>query len=292
MSGGGGGGQPPAQTVQKTSPPDYAIPYYEQAAKAAQSLYTGAGPSYFPRSTTVPMSAATTQGLGSIENLATQGGVLTPAARNELLGTIQGRGVNPFLGQAVQAATAPIYDTFKQETIPQLQSIFARTGGTGGSAEGFGAERAATALGRGLAEKSGELAYRSAEQERQNQLNALNLAPTLDAARFADAQALLGVGAAREGQSQAELQSEIDKYNYEQNLPALRLNQYIAQLGGAAPGGTVMTNTYAKKGSPIMGALGGAAMGASAGSVFGPWGAGVGGALGGLGGLGSAQGWF
>ena len=288
----GGSPKTPATTTQVSAPPAYLEPFLQQTATEAQNIYKSGGPSYFPGSTVVPMSGATTTGLSNIENLATQGGTLTPAASQELLATIQGRGVNPFLAGAVQSATAPIYDRFRQETIPELQSIFARTGGTGGSAEGFGAERAATALGRGLAEQAGTLAYGSAEAERARQLAATQLAPQMDAARFADAQALLGVGGAREAQSAAELQAQLDKYNYEQNLPSLRLNQYIEQLKGGSQGGIVTGTATKAQGSPVLGALGGAAAGAAIGSVVPVIGTGVVAGIGGLAGFGSSQGWW
>jgi hypothetical protein len=279
------GEEPAPQTTTSTSePPAYLQPFLTQTATEAQKIYEAGGPSYYPGSTVVPMSSQTQQGLGQIQNLAMQGGQLTPAATQTLLSTIQGQGVNPFLGQAVQSATAPLYDEFNQNTIPMLQSIFARSGGTGGSAEGFGAERAATALGRGVAEQAGSLAYQSAEAERQRQLQATQLAPSMDAARYADAQAMLGVGGAYEAQSQAELQAQIDKYNYEQNLASMQLNQYIQQLtstGGSGYGITTNTQAAAPQGSAVGGILGATATGAGiGGSIGGAPGAGIGAAVG------------
>lgn len=293
----GGSSKQPTTTTQTTEPPAFIQPYLKDAAQQAQNLYRSGGPSYFPGQTVAPFAPATQQGLSTITNLATQGGQLTPAASSELLGTIQGRGINPFLGQAAQAATAPLFEQFQQETIPTLQSIFARSGGTGGSAEGFGAERAATALGRGVSEQAANLAYQSANQERQNQLNALALAPSLDAARYADANALLGVGAAQQGQTQAEIQAAMDKYNYEQNLPATQLNQYIAQITGAYPGSTTQQSSFTPHPVPSVassygsGVLG-SGMGALAGAPLGPFGIAAGGALGGLYGVSQGRGWF
>lgn len=290
----GGSSKPPATQTTTSEPPAYIAPYLKDAAGQAQQLYQSSSPSWFPGNTVAPMSDQTTQGLSQIQALAQKGGNLTPAANATLLKTIRGNNpVNPFLGQAVSAATAPIYDEFKHDTIPMLQSIFARSGGTGGSAEGFGADRAATALGRGLAEQAGTLAYNSAAQERQNQLNAVSLAPQMDAARYNDANALLGVGGAYDAQSQAQLQSQIDKYNYEQNLPALKLNQYIQQLQGGSQGGISTVTQANPQGSGALGILGGLATGASAGgAVGGPIGAAIGAGIGGWGSFGSQRGWF
>lgn len=298
----GGSSQQPTQTntIQSSEPPAFIQPYLKDAAQQAQGLYQGTSPSYYPGQAVAPFAPATTQGLTQIQNLATQGGNLTPAANAQLLQTIKGNGVNPFLAEAVKSANAPLYDQFKNETIPQLQSIFARSGGTGGSAEGFAAERAATALGRGLAENAGSLAYQSANQERQNQLNATALAPQMDAARYADANALLGVGATQQGQSQAEIQAAMDKYNYEQNLPAARLNQYIAQLTAAYPGSSINgTNSQftphpvPSAGASYASGVVGAGAGALGGfTVGGPYGAAIGGTLGGLYGVSQGRGWF
>lgn len=272
-----GGGKQPSTTTQTTEPPAYLQPYLKDTAAEAQKIYQGGGPTYYSGQTVAPFAPATTQGLNTITNLATQGGNLTPAANAELLKTINGGTVNPFLGDAVKSANAPLFDQFKNETIPMLQTIFARTGGTGGSAEGFGVDRAATALGRGTAEQAANLAYQSASAERQNQLNAVALAPQIDAARYNDANALLGVGAMQQGQTQDEIQAAIDKYNYEQNLPALRLNQYIQQLqaGGSGSGITTATGLQAK-GVNRTGAIIGGLLGGAAGAFGGPMGAAAG----------------
>lgn len=295
----GGSSKQPTTTTQVNEPPSYLVPYLQDTAKQAQGIYNSGGPDYYPGQTVAPFAPATQQGLEQITNLAQQGGNLTPAANAQLLSTINGtNSVNPFLAGAVQSANAPLYDQFKNETIPQLQTIFARTGGTGGSAEGFGAERAATALGRGMAENAGTLAYNSAEAERQRQLQAVSMAPQMDAARFGDANALLGVGATQQGQTQAEIQAAMDKYNYEQNLPSLRLNQYIQQLQGGASGGITTGVSRQAPGSSALGLFGGAAGGAASGAMIGTAvgspgiGTAIGAGLGGLYGLGSSNGWF
>lgn len=294
---GGSKPSPVTTTTQSNNPPAFIQPYLEDAAKQSQNLYQSGGPQYYPGQTVAPFSNQTQQGLTQTQNLATQGGQLLPAANNALLSTISGtNGLNPFLGSAVQSAAAPLFDQFNNQTIPGLQSIFARAGGTGGSAENAGFNQATTAFGRGLGEIGGSLAYQSAADERRNQLNAAVLAPQMDAARYADANKLLGVGSVYDAQNQANINADVAKYNYNQNLPALTLNQYIAQLtGDAGRYGTTtqQSSTTNPQGSPLLGVLGGAATGAVAGaSIAGPLGAAPGIGIGALAGLGSANGWF
>lgn len=291
----GGGQQAPTTTTQTSEPPAYQLPYLQQAAAAAQGIYNGGGPAYYPGQTVATPSAQTTQGLTNITNLAQQGGTLTPAANATLLSTIQGTGgINPFLADAVKSANAPLFDQFQNQTVPTLQSIFARAGGTGGSAENAGFDQATTALGRGVGQNAGALAYQAADQERRNQLQASMLAPQMDATRYNDANALLGVGATYDTQNQANINADIAKYNYNSNLPSLALNQYIQQLQGTGRGGITTGTSYTPHPSfsPILGGLGGAASGAAAGSLFGPVGIGVGAGIGELAGIGSSNGWF
>lgn len=294
---GGSKPSPVTTTTQNNNPPAFIQPYLEDAAKQSQNLFQSGGPQYYPGQTVAPFSSQTQQGLTNTQNLAMQGGQLLPAANNTFLSTINGtNGINPFLGSAVQSAAAPLFDQFQNQTIPGLQSIFARAGGTGGSAENAGFDQATTAFGRGVGQIGGSLAYQSAADERRNQLNAAALAPQIDAARYADANKLLGIGSVYDAQNQANINADVNKYNYNQNLPALTLNQYISQLTGEAGRyGTATGQAYTTnpQGSPVLGALGGAAAGAALGaSIAGPLGAAPGIGLGALYGVGSSNGWF
>ena len=67
---------------------------------------------------------------------------------------------------------------------------------------------------------------------------ALGMAPAMAAQDYADFNALAGVGDARRQQSQAELQDQVNRWNFEQNTPAEKLAKYMALVGGGQFGST------------------------------------------------------
>ena len=87
----------------------------------------------------------------------------------------------------------------------------------------------------------------SSEAERARQMEATRNAPAMAAQDYADIQRLLTVGGAREQQSMAELQDAINRYNFEQNLPQMKLSQF-ANLFSSVPQGGVVTQTATPQG--------------------------------------------
>lgn len=82
------------------------------------------------------------------------------------------------------------------------------------------------------------------DSERTRQLQAAGLAPQIDQARYAPADAYLQAGAQEEQKSGQYLQDAISRFNYDQNLPTQKLNDYLAQVAGMNYGqaGTNITN--------------------------------------------------
>lgn len=215
-------------TVQSSSQPsEFIRPYLQYGAQEAQNQYQAPGPGYYPNSTVVPFSPQSEQALRLTENRALAGSPLTGAAQNQLMQTINGNFLNaqnPYFDQAYQSAARPVVDT--------VTGQFARSGRLGSGAY-------ADVLSRNLAELSGNMAYQNYAAERGRQLSATALAPSLAQADYGDYQQLANVGAARESQAQAQLQDQVNRYNYEQNLPGQKLARYM----GLISGGTFGTDT-------------------------------------------------
>ena len=184
----------------------------------------------------------------SIRDQALDPSGMTQSAQNVVQQNLMG--TNPLMS----AAFAPVVD--------KVQSQFAKAGryGSGANQQALASALAPAAL--------------------QAQQNAIQQAP-----QFAnlDAQQLAGVGAAREAQAEAELADNIARFNFDQNVDASKLQQYMSLVGG----GTVGSNTINPvTRQPISSALGGALGGAQLGSMagFNPmYGAAAGGILGLLG---------
>jgi hypothetical protein len=241
--GGGGGSQ--TQTARAEIDPTLK-PYVQYGLGEAKRLYEGTTPSFFPGQTFVSPSEATTRALGLAEQRAMAGSPITQAAQAETMATIQGRGVNPFLSGALEQANRLAGERYTQN-IQDLQSQASSAGRYGSTAMGQQAGRAQDIFARALAEQGGQLAYQSAEAERQRQMAAVNQAPAMAAQDYADIQRLLTVGGAREQQSAAELQDAINRYNFEQNLPAMKLQNYANLIYGA-PQGQIVTQTATPQG--------------------------------------------
>ena len=241
----GGGGGTQTQTARAEIDPTLK-PYVEYGLGEAKRLYRGTTPSYFPGQTFVSPSEATTQALRMAEQRATAGSPLTRAAQQQTLETIQGRGVNPFLAGALEQANRLAGEQFTRN-IQQLQSEAASAGRYGSSAMGQRTGQAQDIFARALAEQGGQLAYQSAEAERQRQMAATQAAPGMAAQDYADIQRLLTVGGAREQQAAAELQDAINRYNFQQNLPSMKLQQYAGLIYGA-PQGQIVTQTATPQG--------------------------------------------
>jgi hypothetical protein len=228
--GGGGGTQ---QTKTEISP-DFK-PYITYSLGEAQRLYKGMPEA--PETLAVAPSAATSQALQMAQQRAVGGSPLLRAAQEEQLATIQGRGVNPFLGGALEQANRLAGERYTQN-IQDLQAQASSAGRYGSAAMGQQAGKAQDIFARALAEQGGQLAYSSAEAERARQIAASQAAPQMSAADYADMQRLLQVGQAREGYEQQAIQGRLAA----QDIPMQRL-QRAANVFYGAPLETTTTST-------------------------------------------------
>jgi hypothetical protein len=169
------------------------------------------------------------------------GSPLTGAAQAETLATIQGRGVNPFLAGALEQTNRLSGEDYLRN-IQKLQSGASSMGRYGSAAQNQLTGQAQDVYARALAEQGGQLAYQSAEAERARQMAAVGAAPQMAQADYADIQKLLSVGGAREAQGAAELQDAMNRFNFQQNLPQMKLSQF-ANLFSSVPQGTETVQT-------------------------------------------------
>ena len=228
---GGGGG---TQETKTEISPEFK-PYIKYSLGEAQRLYQAMPGA--PETLAVSPSAATQQALQMAQERAIGGSPLLRAGQAEQLATIQGRGVNPFLGGALEQANRLAGERYTQN-IQDLQSQASSAGRYGSAAMGQQAGKAQDIFARALAEQGGQLAYSSAEAERARQVAAAQAAPQMSAADYADMQRLLQVGQAREGYDQQAIQGRLAA----QDIPLQRL-QRAANVFYGAPLETKTTST-------------------------------------------------
>jgi hypothetical protein len=228
---GGGGGTQQSKTEIS---PDFK-PYITYSLGEAQRLYKAMPQA--PETLAVAPSAATQQALQMAQERAIGGSPLLRAAQAEQMATIEGRGVNPFLGGALEQANRLAGEQYTRN-IQNLQSKASSAGRYGSAAMGHQAGTSQDIFARALAEQGGQLAYSSAEAERARQVAAAQAAPQMAAADYADIQRLLQVGQGREGYEQQAIQGRLAA----QDIPMQRL-QRAANVFYGAPLETTTTST-------------------------------------------------
>ena len=229
---GGGGGQT-TETTQNIDPA--ILPYITYGLDEAQNLYQDASPEYYPDATYVPASANTTEALGLAGDRARTGSPLIPAAQTQALSTIQGDRLsagNPYFSAMMTSAARPAVTEFNK-AIRDIGSRTAASGRYGSGAMGEMESQASENLANSLTNRAAELAYSNFGAERARQDAAIAQAPQMAAADYSDIQQLMNVGQQQEDYSRQELQSDIGRFEFEQNKPYTKLQSYLSAAYGA-----------------------------------------------------------
>ncbi len=247
---GGGGGSKGSSTSQQGIDPAVK-PYITYGLGEAQKLYQSSTPEYYPNQTYISPSAQTQAGFQAAQNRAIGGNPLLPAAQQQQQDVISGQYLanNPYFNQALagagQAATQQYFDA-----INQAQSGASQAGRFGSNVQANMFNRAGTTLANALTNKAGELSYQNYAAERARQEAAAAGAPALANADYTDINQLLQVGQGMEDYQQRALEADINKFNFQQNLPYAKLSNYLSAAYGA-PSGTV-TQTQSSGGGKIV----------------------------------------
>jgi hypothetical protein len=226
---------------------------------------------YYPNDTVVPMHGATTQGLGLQEQRALAGSPAVQAAQGQVADTASGDYLtagNPYMTAAIQGITEPMTQQFQEDIIPGIQSGFSGGGRYGSGLQARQQERAGEAAMNEIGKVGTNMGLQIYGDERGRQLQAASLAPQMAQQDYTDIQALKGVGSEYEAQAGAELQGDINRFNFDQQAPKSALAQYMALVGGGGySDSTSSTPIYRNKTNDL---LGGAATTAGiAGTLFG-----------------------
>jgi hypothetical protein len=261
-------------------------PFLKYGLEEAQRLYQGGGPQYYQGQNFVSPSQATQTGIQALSARAQAGSPLTGAAQNQLYGTIQGDylGGNPFFQGAFQPAAQAATDAFNT-AIGGVTSAASKAGRFGSGAMQNLQGAAAGQLAQKLTGTAGQLAYQNYADERARQQQATFGAPSLAEADYADINKQLAAGQLGEGYQNQALQADMQRYNYEQQLPQQQLTNYLNQAYGF-PAGKTQTTQQPYFTNPIANALGTGLLGVSLLNSFDRMG------TGGTGGIGQGVNWL
>jgi hypothetical protein len=255
----GGGGTTTTNTVQNADPWSGQQPYLTYGFEQAQNQYNSQNPSFYPGQTYATPSAETQTALNMQGNRAMMGSPLNQQAKDAnsfiLGGGFLNQG-NPYLQNVTNSVAANV--------IPQVQGTFSGAGRYGGGAG------QTEAMARGITNGISPYAFNDYSQARAMIPGAINAAPGLAATDYYDAQQLAQVGAAREGQTQQQINEDINRYNFGQNVDAMKLAQYMSMIQGNYGGTMNSTQTSQMPSNALMNYGGMGMMGLGAlGSLFG-----------------------
>ena len=270
MSMGGGGGG--TNTVTRTELDPVMRPFVQYGLQESTRLYQQPNlPTYYPGQTYVSPSQQTQAALQAAQQRATVGNPLTPAAQQQALGTIQGQflGGNPFFQGAFNAATQAAQTQY-QDAVQTALSNASRAGRYGSGAMGTALDRSGGAFAQALTNTAGNLAYQNYEAERARQQAMIGAAPELAQQDYQDINKMLQLGQIAEGYQETALADAVNRYNFAQQAPYMKLQSYLSGAYGAPSGMQTSQPVYRNQfGNIVGGALAGAALGGTPGAAIG-----------------------
>lgn len=262
--GGGGGGQ-----TQNTDPWSGQQPYLKDLFARAQQNLKGGGPQYYPGQTLQPVDPRTQQSLDYATQLA-QGQLQKNAtgatsAWDTLLGASNVNN-NPNLNAAITAAQAPTIRAFTDAGGPlaSIRDQFQGAGQFGGTRQGVAEGIAADRLQQNLLGTGAQMAQAAYLQGLDSTARGLVLTPQVQASQLSPATTLDAVGQESRALQQQFIDDQMQRWDYNQNLPAANLTQYQNLIQGNF-GGQTSTTTKVNRTTQ---AIGMAATGAALGSVI------------------------
>lgn len=236
-------------TTTEAEPSEFIRPYLTTAIDDAEALYRSDTPQFFPEATFVDFAPETETALDLARARATSGNPLLGSAQTEINKILSGDYLSPTTNPFAKA----LFDQMAGDVTSQVQSQFSRAGRLGSGAN-------QEILTRSLGELANRVYGDQFDRERDRQFQATQIAPALGRADFDDIQALAGVGAEREALEMAKLQDAVARFDFEQQKPYMKLNQFLGALGANVPTSTATTQPVFR--NVGAGLLGGALTGA------------------------------
>ena len=259
MGGSGGGGS--STTVTKSDPWKGQQPYLLQGFQAAQSNFNSGGPQYYNGSTVAAQSPTTQAAYQQMTNQVTNN-PLQAASAAEVQKELNGDYLNgnPYLDAEFKAGTQAIDNNYNDMVNGQTAS-FAGGNRTGSGMQAFMQDRANQTLSTGLNNLYAQTYGANYDTERANQVAAIGAAGTVQNQGITNANELGTVGSAQDQYAQSLTDADVNKWNYNQNLPYNNVSQYLGLINGSY--GQSGSTTTPLTGQSLLGnLLGGAALGA------------------------------
>ena len=249
-----GSPQPAGQTTTTAAPLPYMYPYIGTALSQAGDLLGSGGPQYYPGQPIAGFSQPQQAAFAGIQKMA--GGTPYGTAADSFDTSLLNGDYAPGSAQAnLQAMGTGSMNNPELQNLMQLGSnqiqgqLTSEFGGAGRNAEAS-LPLQGSAIGSfdsnllSNAYNTNQADALSANQALAGQqMNALNMTPSLNAMQMGNLQAEAGVGQQVQDLAQQQIAANQNKFNYYQNEPYRMLGQYEGLLQGVQPG-TATSNPY------------------------------------------------
>lgn len=243
-----GGSTKTAKSTNTSEPWAAQKPFLETGFKEAQKLYNTGGPSYYGGDQTANFTPEQMQAFQMTTDRATNGNETMNAAEGYAGDVLAGKYLNsdPYSDQ--------VFQNIQSKVMPSVASQFMGAGRTG---SGMHADTATRALTESYAP------YASAQyQSGLDRIGqAASMAPMFAANDYADINALQSIGQQQQALNQADIEAEMRKYAYQQDLPYNNLDQYMSSIQGNYGGTSTSAQPYYKP--SLFGQIAGGLLGAA-----------------------------
>lgn len=237
---GGGGSQ---TTVSSSGPWKDQKPYIKEGFEEAKDLYDKGGQHYYSGNTVAGFSPDQEQAFGLAKGRALNGNATMNAAEGYTQDVLGGK----YSGDPYQSQ---VFNSIASNVMPAVNSQFSAGGRYGSGAH-------AGTMTEELTNAFAPYASQQYENSMSRMGQAANAAQGFAANDYADISALSDIGGQRRELAQSEIQDAKNRFDYEQDLPANQLAQYMGFIGGNYGSQGTSTQNYSG-GSGLGGLLGGA----------------------------------
>ena len=265
------GGNPKQVSVRETTSgaPAYAQPHLEAALERAEDVYQTPR-EYYPDQSYVDFSAPTLEALNRGEARAMAGNPLLGEAQDFTSRMMGGEFVNPAMAMMQSTAQGdflnkgnPYLEAAMQPMLDRIQGQYSGSGrlGSGSNISAMTSSMAPIYAQNYATERANQLAAQRSigglsQQDLMNRSRAAAVAPGLAREDYGDIGRLAQFGAAREAKTGEALAEDMARFDFTQNEPSRRLQDYIASVRGGTMGSTQRTPMYGDQTSRAIGNIG------------------------------------
>lgn len=235
-----------ATSTSNTEPWAAQQPYIKDVMSQAKSQFNAPGPGYFPQSTVAGFSPEQNTAFGLGTQRATQG--------NAGMGIAQGYNNDVLSGKYLNSNPYQddVYKNIESKVLPSVNSTFSGAGRYGSNSHQNAQIDQLTSAFAPYASQNYQYGLGQMDA-------AANRAPQFAANDWTDINALQGIGQQKQQLAQNELGDAVNRWNFYQDLPSNKLQQYAGLVGGSYGGNTTSTTPYQQP--SIWSSIGGAALG-------------------------------